>query len=400
MDKEVEESKLPKKELQNKRGEKDNRIFFGDSREVNQFGHIDYSDYIKDLNKTQNLDGFDPIYKDLVHYILSITHKIWEEKSIGYIYDTYHNNVKMHLGSVNQTGINSVIAGTFQTLHAFPDRKLFGENVIWSGNDKDGFYSSHRVQSISTNLGESEFGPATGKKVFFRTTIDCFVHSNRIIEEWLVRDNLYIVEQLGIDPHEFAKSEIEKQNLQTNKRFDNDFGKSEANNGQLQPEVYSSNSQEFEIGDFIMGYFNKVWERRLFDYVRDYYSKEAVSHFICDKNLIGYQQIQGMFISFFASFPNAKFIVERVTCNQRQNNNSNSWNVAVRWRILGINEGIGYFGKPSGSPIEILGINHLIVENEKITEEWITFDGLDVLKQIYSYLKKNKINNCLTEDQL
>lgn len=398
MNKETEESKLPKQEIQNKRIEKDNRIFFGDSQEVNQFGHMDYSDYIKNLKKTQNLDGFDPIYKDFVHYILSITHKIWEEKSIGYIYDTYHNNVRMHLGSVNQTGINSVIAGTFQTLHAFPDRKLFGENVIWSGNDKDGFYSSHRVQSISTNLGESEFGSATGKKVFFRTTIDCFVHSNRIIEEWLVRDNLYIVEQLGIDPHEFAKSEVEKQYLQTNKRFDNDFGKSEANNGQLRPEVYSSNSQEFEIGDFIMGYFNRVWERRLFDYVRDYYSKEAVSHFICDKDLIGYQQIQGMLISLFASFPNAKFIVERVTCNERQNNNSNSWDVAVRWRILGINEGIGYFGKPSGCPVEVLGISHLIIENEKITEEWITFDGLDVLKQIYSYLMKDKINGSLSEE--
>lgn len=398
MSKEPEENNFSKKYSQNKINEKDNRLFYGDSQEVNQFSHMDYSDYIKSLKKQQNLDGFDSIYKDFVHYILSITHKIWEEKSIGYIYDTYHNNVKMHLGSVNQTGINSVISGTFQTLHAFPDRKLFGENVIWSGNDKDGFYSSHRVQSISTNLGESEFGPATGKKVFFRTTIDCFVHSNRIIEEWLVRDNLYIVEQLGIDPHEFAKREVEKQNLQTNKRLDNGFGKSEANNGQLRPEVYSSNNQGFEIGDFIMEYLNKIWERRLFDYVRVYYSKEAVSHFICDKDLIGYQQIQGMLISFFASFPNAKFIVERVTCNERQNNNSNSWDVAVRWRILGINEGIGYFGKPSGCPVEVLGISHLIIENEKISEEWITFDGLDVLKQIYSYLMKDKINGSISEE--
>ncbi|GIO20262.1 hypothetical protein J18TS1_33620 [Oceanobacillus oncorhynchi subsp. incaldanensis] len=388
MDKETAENTYPNKEPIKKRKKKDYPIFYGDSQEVNQFGHLDFTDYIKNLKKTQKLDGFNSIYKDIVHYILTITHKIWEEKSIGYIYDTYHNNVKMHLGSVNQTGINSVIAGTFQTLHAFPDRKLFGENVIWSGNDKDGFYSSHRVQSISTNLGESEFGPATGKKVFFRTTIDCFVHSNRIIEEWLVRDNLYIVEQLGIDPHEFAKNEVEKQNIQKNNRLKSSFGKSEANNGQLRPEVYALDSHDFEIGNFIMEYFNKVWERRLFDYVRVYYSKEAVSHFICDKDLIGYQQIQGMLISFFASFPNAKFIVERVTCNQRQNNNLNSWDVAVRWRILGINEGIGYFGKPSDCPVEILGINHLVVENEQITEEWITFDGLDVLKQIYSCLMK------------
>ena len=40
----------------------------------------------------------------------------------------------------------------------------------------------------------------------------------------------------------------------------------------------------------------------------------------------------------------------------------------------------------------ILGINHYRVAGNRIQEEWVTFDGLDVLKQIYletedSYVK-------------
>jgi len=88
-----------------------------------------------------------------------------------------------------------------------------------------------------------------------------------------------------------------------------------------------------------------------------------------------------MLISLFASFPSGEFSIERVNCNKRVQ--GNSYDVAVRWRLRGLHDGIGYFGKPSGKQIEILGINHYCVSEGKIIEEWITFDGLDVLAQTY-----------------
>ena len=68
------------------------------------------------------------------------------------------------------------------------------------------------------------------------------------------------------------------------------------------------------------------------------------------------------------------------------------WDVAVRWRLRGLHEGRGMFGAPSMKPVDILGINHYRVAGNRIQEEWVTFDGLDVLKQIYletedSYVK-------------
>ena len=41
-----------------------------------------------------------------------------------------------------------------------------------------------------------------------------------------------------------------------------------------------------------------------------------------------------------------------------------------------------FFGQPSGKPLDIMGINHYHVLNGKVKEEWMTFDGLDVLKQM------------------
>ncbi len=384
------------KEVEHVTSAKPSNVFYGDSAEVQPVGFMDYNEFSKSTKRIQSMEGFAKEYRDIIDYIMSITHKIWEEKGIGVIYETYHNDVVMHTGVNSIQGVNEVVSGTLQTLHAFPDRKLYGENVIWSGNDKEGFLSSHRIVSNTTNLGDSSFGPATGKKVMFRTIVDCFVHSNRIVEEWLVRDNLYIVKQLGYNPVEVAKL-LAKQSAHKGPALQSHFGISEVRKGQFMPEEFIRKSTAFEIGDFTLELYNKIWERRLFNYVNDFYAENANVHFICGTDLTGSQQIQGMLISLFASFPNAAFFVDRVTCNER--NQEGSWDVAVRWRLQGLHEGIGYFGTPSGQPIKILGISHLQIQDEKVTEEWLTFDGLDVLKQIYMQIE-NDSNKKAKEEAL
>lgn len=356
----------------------DSRVFYGNSNEVNPLRYLDYNEYTKHNEKKQDMEGFAEDYNDFVDYILKITHRIWEEKGIGIIYDTYHNNVVMHAGSQNITGIKEVISGTLQTLHSFPDRKLIGQNVIWSSFDKNGFLSSHRIISTATNLGDSSFGPATGKRISFRTTVECAVENNRIFEEWLVRDNLWIVEQLGFDPHEFAKG-LAKVSASKSPELQSRFGLCGAMNGQLSPIVHSA--RDSSVGELMLEMTSRIYNYKLFNEVKKYYHENAVIHYICDKDLIGYDEIQGMLVSLFASVPNASYDVERITCNERAI--KNEWDVAVRWRIRGLNEGLGFFGKPSGKPVDILGINHYHISENKVKEEWMTFDGLDVLRQIY-----------------
>ncbi len=353
-------------------------IFNGETDEVKAVGHNDYNDYLALEKKTQVLKNFDPQYDDFVDYIIKITHQIWEEKSIGLIYDTYHNNVTMHFGSFSTTGIKSVISGTLQTLYAFPNRRLIGQNVIWSKLGDDGYLSSHRILSTATNLNQSSFGPPTGKTISFRTTVDCAAENNRIYEEWLVRDNLWIVEQLGFDAHAIAK-EMAKRTVRRSGLNKSKFGLDENMNGQISPSKYSA--KDDSVGEIILQMLSEIYNCRLFDKVKSYYNDEAVVHFICDKNLTGFNQIQGMLVNLFSSFPNAKFIVERITCNRQPATQGHD--VAVRWRLSGLHEGYGFFGTPSNRPVEILGITHYAVTNKKITEEWVTFDGLDVLKQIY-----------------
>lgn len=360
------------------KAEKSVKVFYGNSDEVTPVGVYDYNDFSVQTKREQKMPGFDPKYRDFVDYIMRITHEIWEEKGIGVIYDTYHNNITMHCGSSNLVGIKDVISNTLQTLHAFPDRRLIGQNVIWSDYGAEGFLSSHRILSTATNLGDSNFGPATGKKINFRTTVDCATTNNRIHEEWLVRDNLWIVTQLGIDPHELAKKMAKAAAAKTPK-LQTSYGLCESMEGQYMPELYQA--KDNSVGEMILEMASHVYSYKYINEVKKYYHDNAVVHFICDKDLNGYDEIQGMIVSLLASVPNGSFEVERVTCNKRVG--ENGYDVAMRWRLRGVNEGIGFFGQPSGKPVEIMGINHLTVINGKVKEEWVTFDGLDVLRQMY-----------------
>jgi predicted ester cyclase len=324
--------------------------------------------------KKQELPGFDDKYKDIVDYILKITHQIWEERGIGLIYDTYSESIALHSGATSIHGINSVVSGTMETLHAFPDRRLVGEEVIWSGEQGSKFYTSHRIASTATNLGNSTFGPSTGKKVFFRTIADCVVAENKIEEEWLVRDNLHIVQQLGFDPVQLAKNSGRyRSGLLPHVPFI-----AENRVGQQVPPRHKIAVEG--TAKLLYDLFQNVWNGRYFDRVGDYYHSTATIHAICGHHYRGVTAIQGFLVNLFSSLPQAALQVERITCNTGKESDT----VAVRWRLTGLHQGNGYFGPASGKPVNMPGISHFVVTGGKISQEWTVFDAFDVLCQIYS----------------
>ncbi|MFN3267001.1 MAG: ester cyclase, partial [Deinococcales bacterium] len=160
-------------------------------------GSYSYPD--KPLERRQNLSGFDPDYSDIVDYIIRCTHKIWEEKAVGLIYTHYSHNCPIYMTDTTIYGREAVVEGTLKTLAAFPDVRLHGDEVIWSGNDQDGFHSSHRITWTARNTGYSVYGAPTNRRILRRGIAHCVVKENRIIEEWLVRDELALVRQLGFD---------------------------------------------------------------------------------------------------------------------------------------------------------------------------------------------------------
>ncbi|MEZ4664247.1 MAG: ester cyclase [Caldilineaceae bacterium] len=137
--------------------------------------------------KRQPLLGFDEDYVDIVDYIVRCTHKIWEERGVGLIYTHYGHNIVIHTADGTTYGRDKVIADSIKTMNAFPDIRLYADDVIWSGNDQEGFHSSHRIFWTGHNCGHSIYGPPTGRKVTRYGVAQCLVKENRIVEEDLPR---------------------------------------------------------------------------------------------------------------------------------------------------------------------------------------------------------------------
>ncbi len=340
----------------------------------------DISELLAPRPRVQPLAGFDEDYADFVDYIIKCTHRIWEEKNLGLIYTHYTHNCLVHTLGGQTYGAEEVVQNTMRTLAAFPDRTLYGDHVIWGGDEVAGFYSSHRITSFMTNLGPSEFGPATGKRVRTTTIADCAVKANRIYEEWLVRDNSWIARQLGLDPVELARAQAAAMPKAAHEEWR--MGEIDRVLGQVAPEAAEIPRDASEDPEaFARAVFQEIWNRRMFGAVRRVYSPSTRLEAPNGRRLFGHGEIIGWIVALLSTVPDARVTVDHVCAVP--NGQPGGVDIAVRWSLAGTHKGPALYGAPSNRRLLILGVTHWTVTAGRITGEWTIFDELAVLRHTF-----------------
>ena len=79
------------------------------------------------------MKGFSDRFANFPDYILGITKEIWEGRGIGTLHAYYSDDIIVRSPGSLVIGNANVIGATMATLAEFPDRRLLGEDVIWSG---------------------------------------------------------------------------------------------------------------------------------------------------------------------------------------------------------------------------------------------------------------------------
>lgn len=327
---------------------------------------------------TQYLEGTQGPYRNLVDYILGITHEIWESRQIDRIHDYYSPDTLIYTLGGLVRGSEAIVRNTRDTLKAFPDRLLIGDSVIWSRDGAGIFYSSHRITSPMTNRGDSAFGPATGKSVIVSTIADCVVENGVITREWLVRDNYGLVRQLGLDARGIAKTSAAIPQAQEHAAWMSAererLGKSSATRGQRTAAFSDDRAPEF--ADSVL---QNCWARgdeSLFDC---HYAPYAVLH---DSRPVasGRTAIREHYGALRQSFSEASLSCDHVCfrpCDQ------DSRDVAVRWTLAARHTGDAWGAPATGAPVLILGVSHWRIIAGRIASEWTIYDRLAVLTQLY-----------------
>ncbi len=332
-------------------------------------------------DQRQAMSGFDAEFSDIVNYIIAITHRIWEEKAIGSIYHYYLHNAVIHMSSGDVYGREQVVANTIQALAAFPDRRLYGDDVIWSRTDDGVYYSSHRITHEGRNTGHSAYGPPTGRKIRYRAIADCIVKENQVIEEWLVRDELSLVTQLGFDPHQLARSMAQAEARYDAGRKLTPAGEIERLRGQLPPEAPVTVSPDDDLHGWIESLFHEVWNWRMLNRVDAYFDVHLHAESASGRSLHGLGAYKGYILSLMSPFPDLAISVDHICVIADMDA---SYRVATRWSLQGTHTGPGIYGAATGKRVFAFGVTHHLIQHGKIVREWTLFDEFAILKQLYA----------------
>ena len=315
------------------------------------------------------MKGFDAEFQDLDHYIRVITDRIWEGRRLDDIRRYYSEDCAVETPAAVSIGVEPVIDGTRATLVAFPDRRLLAEDIIVSGNEHDGFLSSHRILSPMTHVGPGSFGAPTGRPVFARTIADCVCIDNRIVHEWLVRDQGAIARQIGLDPKDLAQ------------RWVNERGGFHKVPMPPAPQPYRSLVDSGAAAQAYAQAYRCLWTEGQAAALEATHAPQAISALPGGEASVDGPSRSRFWSAWLSAFPQARFDVEHLVANVRP---GRATTLAMRWRVQAVHAGMGRMGAPSGRPVEILGICHADVEDGRIVREWVLMDEVAIWMQVLS----------------
>ncbi len=318
-----------------------------------------------------SIAGFDPEFTGLEDYIRVITARIWEGRQVDSIHRYYSADCAVITPGGTSQGVDAVVRGTLETLHQFPDRRLLCEDIVSAGDAAQGFLSSHRIASTMTHRGDGAFGAATGLPVQVRTVADCVCVGNRIVHEWLVRDQGAIALQLGSTPQALARQWLDSKGAPTLPLW------------QPPAPAHWHDPQHDTPGARLLAQtYRALWAGDLA--VLNHSADEAIALQLPNgQQALGLAALEAFWFGYTAAFASATLhidsLAERIEPGRTPR-------VAMRWRLTGRHMGGGRFGAATQQPVEILGITHAEVDHARcrILREWVLVDEVALWMQILS----------------
>lgn len=331
------------------------------------------------------LEGLSPTayapYDDPREYITSWTDKIWISRGLGHLKDHYAPEVKVHTAYGETYGYDHVMRNSIQRMTAFPNRGGGHDDVIWERRGDNGFVSAHRVLNNATHLGPWTYGPATGKTWINRGMAHCLVQDNKVVEEWVVRDEFAVLQDLGLDPFAVAGELLRKSPVLGQAM---DAGGSPVFAGTIADPIREGISgprpdryrQECEM---VLSLFETVWNGRYFDRLTDYFAETCACQTVRLRRAMGVNPVQLEMMGLLSAIPDGMIEVRDISVHESRDL---GLRIGVIWLLRGTYSGTPLYGPVNGAPLNVLGSSHFEFRRGRIVREYRIFDEIAVIAQI------------------
>ena len=314
--------------------------------------------------------------EEIVDYILRITREIWEDRNPDLVTRYYGSEARIHaLGGIMQ-GAAAVTENTRAMQAAFPDRLVIGEDVVCSPLEGGAWLSSHRIRSPMTSRGHNAYGPATGRKVTTYVMADCVVRNGLIEKEWLVRDNLSLVRQLGLDPQEVARRDAARIHPDEHSQWLADERRRVLDAPRPRSEPASQPVPQQDPLGFAREILLGLWLRPS-QFCEAAYAPYAVLS-DSDREVAGSRDIFRHYAALRESLKVLRLSVDHAGLQAR----GGGWALAARWTAAA-EHSQDFEGLPAmRAPLFLMGISHWWLTDGSVAREWTIFDRLALMEQI------------------
>jgi hypothetical protein len=227
-----------------------------------------------------------------------------------------------------------------------------------------------------THLGDGNFGKATAKKIQVRTVADCVCKDNRIVHEWLVRDQAAIALAIGISPQQLAQQWLVARGSKPLLPLPQPAAPLWWHNPMSDEPLAVRYAQS--VGRMLQG---QALPAALYD-------EAACSLGPANSIHYGHAEIEGFYADYAASVSASSYDMESNCFMPASSATGRPPRVALRWRLKGVSTGRGKFAGHAGQPIEMLGIHHAefvkVKGHWQVHREWVLIDEITLWMQLLS----------------
>jgi hypothetical protein len=309
-------------------------------------------------------------YADPDEFIREVTDRIWVDRDIAHITENYEPDSVVHGGLGTTVGRDGVLQGSLMRIATGPAHVGQAEDVVWEARGRDAFLSSHLVLTTGPEL-------VGGRPVRVRSRLvaNCLYRRGRMVEEWLVRDELALCLQRGLDPDEVARGMLFRgftgsitQPAPADVLAAGDSGP--------RPDDHRA------ACELVLELVDLVWNQRRLHEVKRLMVRDLFLHTIGDQTVTRPAGYQEDLLHVLAPFPAGQFEVRDVQTNRAER--YAGLRVAVLWKMRGAYEGVARYGPRTGAPVELLGVSQFLVQEGRVVREVRVYDEISLRAQINS----------------
>ncbi|TDJ27652.1 MAG: hypothetical protein E2O59_07755 [Gammaproteobacteria bacterium] len=334
----------------------------------------------EDFGPEQNMRGFESTYRNIIDYIVRITYKIWEDRDVEYIRDTYSDTSVVYDDYGLQQGCEKIVADTHHTTGAYSNIQLIADEVVWAGNDEVGYHTSHRTIIRGTNDGDSNYGPATNKNINVLVIANCVALENEIFLEHVLYNNSSMILQLGLNLEDM----VAELAASPPPGWPRDAATWDGLRYATSPETpisISSPTSGFDVDSFARSNLDRLWNSRDYDMLSSTYDAKLAFQGPTNRAFSGVVPYQEFLSSIVTAFPDLELQVDEVYW---MGNDNDGYLTSERWSAVGTHSGAGIYGAPTNRSVQIWGITQHEIVNGRIVKEWMLFNELDLMMQLAS----------------